>query len=45
MEEFNDNIDTSINATTSQECTTGKDEKDVGTKGNKLKSMLNLNSY
>ena len=37
MEEFNDKIVAPMDAISSQECTTEKDEMDVGTKGNQMK--------
>ena len=40
MEEFNDKIDAQFDTASLQDYTIGKDDKDVGTKGNKWKSMI-----
>ena len=45
MEEFNNKSDAPIDATSLQDCTTEKDEMDVGTKGNKYKSMVKLDYH
>ena len=37
MEELNNQSDVSIDAASLQDCTTGKNEMDVGTKGNQMK--------
>ena len=45
MEEFNEKFDDNIDTTSPQELVLQKEDKEVGIKGNKYKSMVKLDCY